>query len=153
MKQDKLQKLFESIDIQYYYFNCAVPDLPENPYYQPYVYLLLKNNVVVYVGQTFTPAKRMKQHRLTKDFDCCIFMDIGLKSIRVKHENIFGESYTKYYFLQSLFEQYLIDVYQTHKIENGNKLRFQIDNIIGAWLYDGTHSRIIDSRTRSWKTH
>lgn len=152
MKQDKLQNIIESIDIQYNYFSCRVPDIGNNPYYQPFVYFLLKNGAVVYVGITSKPKVRMKVHQTKKDFDSCLLLDFGIKSIRIKQKDYFGRVSIRYYLLQTVLEQYFIQLFKTHCIDNGNLQTFSLDNIMDASIVDGLSSRIRDGRLRSWKT-
>jgi hypothetical protein len=47
-----------------------------------YIYFLLNNNKVVYVGQTKSNmTNRIQSHKLTKDFDRCIFMDCPISKL------------------------------------------------------------------------
>lgn len=153
MKQDMLQNIVESADIQFNYFSCQIPDLADNPYYQPFIYLLFKNGAIVYVGITYTPKKRMKAHLFTKDFDSCLFMDFGIKSIRLQQNDLLGRKSIRYYLLQTVLEQYFIQVFKTDKIENGNTQTFPIDNIIDAKVFNGVNHRVRDNRIRAWKTY
>ena len=66
----------------------------------PVIYFLLFDGVVVYVGATRNPSKRIKIHRKTKDFDCIMYWPCTKENIERREQDwiaAFAPKYNRYH--------------------------------------------------------
>ncbi len=151
MQQEKVLKIVQSLEFQCHYFPSVVPDLKNHKHFHPYVYLLIKQGVVIYVGCTCHPKSRLKTHFDDKDFDSCLFMDFGVKTAIIRQ--YYKRAYIRHRLLAFVLEQYFIEVFNTTIHEYGNRAVFTMERLKVFKIVEGISRTLKSETSRTWKSY
>lgn len=103
------------------------------------IYFLIKDNKIVYVGQSVNIFKRIKNHKRTKDFDYYNYIllpevsDNRLNDVEMKYIAAFSPKYNKQIAGSDLFE-YLFDLSKINIDSKNQKINIEI-TIINNKVY------------------
>ena len=120
--QEKILNSLQQFDFVSYKFNCKVPLLPKKPSKEKYVYFLINDGRVVYVGITYNIKKRFRDHGYhNKKWTSCNIICCPLATIKYK------PAYNRkmvYMLLHEVIEQMYIRLYDTnqHRLNKFNEI-------------------------------
>lgn len=116
--QEKIKKLLQHSDIVVHKFNYQFPKLLKRSRLHPYVYFLMKDHKVIYVGQSCDIKSRFIQHSYSgKTWDSCVLIDFDNKKLSIR---FYGQVISRIYShriisLCNLMEGFYIDFFKTNQ--------------------------------------